>query len=140
MGIHVDDAEGACSRPLVSLSLGCSAVFLVGPSRDEEPEAILLRSGDVVVLSGPARRYAHAVPRIFPGSCPEPLCDPGAWLSDFVRPGRATAPDDADAAYAAGRPAGDLAGMCGYLRRARLNINVRQVADAPDSGSCNVQF
>ena len=65
LGGHVDDAEPNCSLPLVSLSLGCSAIFLIGGlTRNVTPTAVLLRSGDVVVLAGPARRSFHGVPRI----------------------------------------------------------------------------
>lgn len=64
---HVDDAERDLAQPLVSLSLGCEAAFLMGgPSKQgPPPTALLLRSGDAVVLSGPARRCHHGLPRIF---------------------------------------------------------------------------
>ena len=64
---HIDDAEPDLTQPLVSLSLGRPAVFLIGgTTRDIPPTALLLRSGDVVVLSGSSRRCYHGVPRIFP--------------------------------------------------------------------------
>ena len=48
-----DDAEGALEQPLVSVSVGCDAVFLIGGAhRDMPPTALLLRSGDVVVMAG----------------------------------------------------------------------------------------
>ncbi len=51
-----DDAEGAPEQPLVSASVGCDAVFLIGgATRDVPPTALLLRSGDVVVMSGEKR-------------------------------------------------------------------------------------
>jgi hypothetical protein len=57
---HVDDAEEALECPIVSFSLGQSAVFLMGgPTKDEQPTAILLRSGDAVVMSGGARMCFH---------------------------------------------------------------------------------
>ena len=41
-------------------SLGNAAVFLIGgQTRDIEPIPILLRSGDVVVMSGPHCRRAY---------------------------------------------------------------------------------
>ena len=62
--------------PLVSLSFGHSCVFLVGgPSRETAPTPILLRSGDVLVLSGEARRVFHGVPRIIEGSLPSSLLE-----------------------------------------------------------------
>lgn len=41
-------------------SLGNAAVFLIGGlTRDSEPVPILLRSGDVVIMSGPDCRRAY---------------------------------------------------------------------------------
>ncbi len=46
MGAHVDDAEPAELQPIVSLSLGAAAVFLIGTyDRAEFPTAIFMRSG-----------------------------------------------------------------------------------------------
>ena len=80
---HVDRSEVCSTSPLVSVSyvfanhwryyivsdfgncchtirLGHAAIFLIGGlSRDEEPIPILLRSGDVVVMSGPQCRRAY---------------------------------------------------------------------------------
>lgn len=45
---------------VLSVRLGCAAIFLIGGlARDEEPMPILLRSGDVVIMSGPACRRAY---------------------------------------------------------------------------------
>lgn len=64
---HIDDAEPDMTQPLVSLSIGRPGIFLIGGfSRDVEPIAILLRSGDAVILAGDSRRSYHGVPRIFP--------------------------------------------------------------------------
>ncbi len=47
------------------LSSGLDAVFLFGgPTRACVPLPLLLRSGDVLVMAGEARRCFHAVPRI----------------------------------------------------------------------------
>ncbi|KAJ3573957.1 hypothetical protein NP233_g2082 [Leucocoprinus birnbaumii] len=72
---HVDRSEVCATSPLVSISLGCAAVFLIGgQTRDTEPVPILLRSGDVVVMSGPVcRRAYHGVPRILEGTLPPHL-------------------------------------------------------------------
>jgi alkylated DNA repair dioxygenase AlkB len=41
-------------------SLGNAAIFLIGGlTRDTEPVPILLRTGDVVIMSGPACRRAY---------------------------------------------------------------------------------
>ncbi|OBZ75919.1 Alpha-ketoglutarate-dependent dioxygenase alkB, partial [Grifola frondosa] len=72
---HVDRSEVCATSPLVSISLGCAAVFLIGGlTRDVEPIPILLRSGDVVIMSGPAcRRAYHGVPRILEETLPPHL-------------------------------------------------------------------
>jgi alkylated DNA repair protein alkB family protein 1 len=57
---HIDHSEAEASRPLVSISLGLDAVFLVGgETRQTKPLPMLLRSGDVVLMSGPTRRVFH---------------------------------------------------------------------------------
>ena len=62
----MDDAENNLDRPIVSISLGCAGIFLLGhENRDEEPTAMVLRSGDAVILGGASRRCYHGVPRVF---------------------------------------------------------------------------
>ena len=52
--------------------MGQSCVFLLGGrTRETEPTAMLLRSGDVVIMSGEARRCYHGVPRIVRVSHPK---------------------------------------------------------------------
>ncbi|KAL4076950.1 hypothetical protein V8B97DRAFT_1915142 [Scleroderma yunnanense] len=65
---HVDRSEVCATSPLVSISLGNAAIFLIGGlTRDVEPVPILLRSGDVIIMSGPAcRRAYHADAHIHP--------------------------------------------------------------------------
>lgn len=73
---HVDRSEHNMSVPLVSISLGLSAVFLVGGvDRDDPVSAVLVRSGDVSMLAGPARRYYHGVPRVLEGTAPTHFAD-----------------------------------------------------------------
>ena len=111
---HVDDAEVDMSKPIVSVSLGCPCVFLLGGrSRDVAPTAVLMRSGDAIVLTGPSRRCYHGVPRIFVASegcvdgdgvrlgCPEWLGCPDAW------------PEEPDVAR--------------YIAGGRVNVSVRVV-------------
>ncbi len=48
----------------MSISIGNSAVFLLGETeRTQPPLAMFLRSGDVLVMGGPMRMAYHAVPR-----------------------------------------------------------------------------
>ena len=62
---HVDRSEETMEHPLVSFNVGHSCVFLIGSDDTEtEPEALLIHSGDVVIMSGEARRAFHGVPRI----------------------------------------------------------------------------
>lgn len=62
---HVDRSEFDKRAPLLSISFGQPAVFMVGgDTRQIEPVAMLLRSGDIVVLSDESRLAYHAVPRI----------------------------------------------------------------------------
>jgi len=66
LNAHVDDAENNLDRPIVSISLGCAGIFLLGhENRDEEPTAMVLRSGDAVILGGASRSCYHGVPRVF---------------------------------------------------------------------------
>ncbi|KAF9532924.1 hypothetical protein CPB83DRAFT_867295 [Crepidotus variabilis] len=114
---HADRSELNSTSPLVSISLGLSSVFLIGgPTRDTEPVPILLRSGDVVIMSGPGcRRAYHGIPRVLEGSMP--------WFlqkSEF---------DDLDVdgdKEKAGE-VDDWASYQEYMRTTRINVNVRQV-------------
>jgi alkylated DNA repair protein alkB family protein 1 len=52
--------------PLISVSFGSSAVFLIGGnSRMIKPKAIHVTSGDFVIMSSTSRLAFHAVPKIF---------------------------------------------------------------------------
>jgi len=62
---HTDHSEDDLEAPLLSLSFGNDAVFLLGgETLDIEPTPIYLRSGDLVVLWKDARLAYHGVPRI----------------------------------------------------------------------------
>ena len=62
---HVDFSEPNQSAPLVSVSFGQNAIFLIGgPTKAQEPVPILLRNGDVLIMSHEARQSYHAVPKI----------------------------------------------------------------------------
>ena len=69
MGLHQDKDEEDFAAPVVSVSLGDSAIFRVGGlSRKEETQALELKSGDVVVLGGDDRLAFHGIDRILPGT------------------------------------------------------------------------
>lgn len=78
MGLHRDSDEETFAAPVVSLSLGDTAVFRIGGSERRGPTASLkLHSGDVVVLGGDARRAYHGVDRVLGGS--SRLLDREGW-------------------------------------------------------------
>jgi alkylated DNA repair protein (DNA oxidative demethylase) len=69
MGLHQDRDEADFSAPVISLSLGDTAMFrLGGTSRKEPTRAFRLASGDALVLGGESRLAFHGVDRILPGS------------------------------------------------------------------------
>lgn len=69
LGSHVDADEADTAAPVVSVSLGADAVFHIGgPARSDPKSRLVLRSGDVVVLGGAARRCYHGIDRILPTS------------------------------------------------------------------------
>lgn len=67
MGAHADDAEFTPLSPIVSLSVGCSGIFCIGGRSLSDPATpILLRTGDVLIMTCHARLCLHSVPRILP--------------------------------------------------------------------------
>jgi len=69
MGLHQDRDEADPRFPVLSVSLGDTAVFRIGgTSRKDPTRSLKLSSGDVCRLSGPARLAFHGVDRILPGS------------------------------------------------------------------------
>ena len=62
MGLHQDKDERDFSQPIVSVSLGDSAVFLLGSNqRKGKVQTLHLSDGDVLVWGGVARLYFHGV-------------------------------------------------------------------------------
>ncbi|CAM6091306.1 unnamed protein product [Calypogeia fissa] len=107
LGGHIDDMEADWSKPIVSISLGCKAVFLLGgTTREDAPQAMFLRSGDVVLMADPARGCFHGVPRIFDD------------------PSESEIPDFSTQANFDAVAAGPF---LDYIKKSRININVRQV-------------
>lgn len=65
MGLHRDEDEEEFAAPVVSISLGDTAVFrLGGLERRGKTATMKLSSGDVVVLGGPSRLRYHGIDRI----------------------------------------------------------------------------
>ncbi|ERS96216.1 oxidoreductase, 2OG-Fe(II) oxygenase family [Sporothrix schenckii 1099-18] len=121
MMIHRDVSEET-DKGLISLSMGCDALFMAAPTAefeegkrgpaeqgtDKEPYVLIrIRSGDAVYMSGHARFAWHGVPKVLKGTCPDELA---AW----------PAGEHADERYEAWR---------GWMRNKRVNLNVRQMRD-----------
>ncbi|XP_071690892.1 DNA N(6)-methyladenine demethylase ALKBH1A [Rutidosis leptorrhynchoides] len=105
LGGHLDDMEADWNKPIVSMSLGCKAIFLLGgKSRNDQPLAMFLRSGDIVLMSGEARERFHGVPRIFTDTENAEITALEKRLSD-----------ENDICY------------LDYIKTSRININIRQV-------------
>lgn len=102
MGGHLDDAEPCQTAPIVSLSLGLDAIYLIGGhTKAEPPRAVWLRSGDVIIQGGASRGFYHGVPRVVAGTLPPALEQAAAT------PGQRE--------------------VVAWLRDHRVNVNVRQV-------------
>lgn len=62
MSLHQDRDENNYDQPIVSVSLGIPAVFLLGGlARSDRAERLPLFHGDVLVWGGPARMVFHGV-------------------------------------------------------------------------------
>jgi alkylated DNA repair protein alkB family protein 1 len=103
LAAHVDKSE-KCDSPLMSISFGQSAIFLLGgTNKDDDAIPIQLNSGDIVVMSDESRFRYHAVPRIF-----ETSSQP--WNEDLNSNDCKDEWDEFEE----------------YLRDSRINVNIRQ--------------
>lgn len=69
MGLHQDRDEADFAFPVLSVSLGDTAVFRIGGRRRADPtRSLKLSSGDVCLLGGEARLAFHGVDRLLSGS------------------------------------------------------------------------
>jgi alkylated DNA repair protein (DNA oxidative demethylase) len=69
MGLHRDQDEADFRFPVLSVSLGDTAVFrLGGLERTDPTRSVRLASGDVCLLAGASRLAFHGVDRILTGS------------------------------------------------------------------------
>lgn len=109
MMMHRDVSEQT-DRGLVSISLGCDALFMIapsltGPDGDKSRILLRLRSGDAIYMTNEARYAWHGVPKVLEGTCPLPL---QAWPA---------------------REDGSFVQWQGWMRNKRVNLNVRQMRD-----------
>jgi len=136
LSMHRDVAE-QCDKGLVSVSIGCDAIFVIGldgvpplqegmdraSKMDDEKDggcddeelgakviALKLRSGDAVYMTGASRFAWHGVPKIIPGTCPE-------WLRNWP------AEEMDESGF------NRFEGWRGWMEEKRINLNVRQMFD-----------
>jgi len=108
LNAHVDDAERNLDRPIVSISLGCCGIFLLGQENiDAEPTAMMVRSGDAVILGGESRKCYHGVPRVFASHEGD---DARFALPPALRP-----------------DAWDDHALAQYISHTRINISIRDI-------------
>ncbi|KAF2136231.1 uncharacterized protein K452DRAFT_302918 [Aplosporella prunicola CBS 121167] len=126
LSMHRDVSE-ECDRGLVSVSIGCDGIFVIGLNEEDSVVdeasaetqklpgalALRLRSGDAVYMSGPSRFAWHGVPQIVSDTCP-------SWLQDWP-----ASPDDRHTDSE--KEQLDL--WRGWMRTKRINLNVRQMWD-----------
>lgn len=93
MGLHRDADEEDFAAPVVSVSLGDTAVFRIGgPERGGPTETLKLSSGDVLVMGGASRLCYHGIDRVLTGTSTL-LKDGGRinlTLRRVTKPGEAT--------------------------------------------------
>ena len=69
MGLHQDRDEEDFAAPVISVSLGGSAIFRIGgTTRGGKTRSLKLASGDVLVMGGDARLSFHGIDRVLPGT------------------------------------------------------------------------
>ena len=107
LAMHRDVSE-ECDRGLVSISLGCEAIFMVANEDGTEVLPLHVRSGDAILMDGSSRFAWHGVPKILKGTCPE-------WLQPWPFLG------DPDHVF--------RKRWKGWMANKRINLNVRQMRD-----------
>ncbi|KAJ1328099.1 alkylated DNA repair protein alkB homolog-like 1 [Microdochium nivale] len=116
MMMHRDVSEKT-DKGLVSLSLGCDALFMIAPNdysdlsegqgagAKKKPYLLLrLRSGDAIYMTGESRYAWHGVPKVLKDTCPDFLAD---WPAEGDK----------------------FAAWKGWMKNKRVNLNVRQMQD-----------
>lgn len=107
LSLHRDISE-ECDRDLISLSIGCDCIFIAASGDSLRSTALRLRSGDALLMSGHSRFAWHGVPKVIKDTCPEEL---KAWPAHHN-----------SNVYAPWKD---------WLANKRINLNVRQMREAP---------
>merc|ERR1712228_275286 len=124
MGGHRDAAE-FINAPLISVSLGNDAIFLISKDDNTEPLPLWLRSGSVLIMSGSARFALHSVARVVPDSCSSELIQLFDSEIDCMQ-------NDEERK--------ELKLMKEYLLNSRINFNIRQVIENDNECETSVDF
>ena len=67
MGLHLDNDEKDFSYPVVSISIGNTALFRFGgQKRSDKTQSIKLNNGDVLIMGQESRLIYHGIDRIYP--------------------------------------------------------------------------
>ncbi|OMJ14561.1 Alpha-ketoglutarate-dependent dioxygenase alkB [Smittium culicis] len=126
---HVDKSENNMEAPLISISLGCSCIYLVGgDTKQDTLTPILLRSGDIIASCGASRTSYHGVPRIFENSCPSFLTAHSSDSDTLIDPANSTHNlDKVTDGHLNQNLTGKLwAPYAEYISTHRINFNARQ--------------
>lgn len=120
LSMHRDVAE-SCGKGLVSISLGCDGIFVIGVEEEGECRTVVmrLRSGDAVYMTGTSRFAWHGVPQIVAGTCPE-------YLRDWPAAPRETGKEVQDCEDGGGSE-DQYDRWRGWMAGKRINLNVRQM-------------
>lgn len=112
LGPHIDNSENNKEAPLFSISFGQAAVFLIGGLTEDADivNAMYVKSGDIVIMSGKSRFVYHGIPKILP-------TDITPWDDEETNDSSGCCTWDED----------DWNKAKTYILNARININVRQV-------------
>ena len=121
LGGHTDHSEPNRKAPLLSFSFGLPAIFLCGgPTKETKPTAMVLRSGDILIMTETAREKYHGVPRIFEGEMIQSIFgkedDKQKILQNQFENVDPELMNDSESTFTKM-----------YLNNHRININVRQV-------------
>ncbi|KAH9642230.1 hypothetical protein HF086_005560 [Spodoptera exigua] len=126
LSAHTDHSEVNLEAPL----FGQSAIFLIGgKDKSVEPSAILIKSGDIVVMSKEARLCYHAVPKILPSpDSPWEETDISDVFSNKVSSFKyISEPDEFVGTMNENIDNQKWNRFRNYIQESRINMNVRQV-------------
>ena len=84
LGLHRDEDEKDFSAPIMSVSLGDSAIFKLGGLKRRDPvESIELHTGDVLIMGDESRLRYHGISRVLAGT--SSLLDEGGRINLTLR-------------------------------------------------------